>query len=644
MPTRLNQPAALAPTRILEPKRHSSDKSFSATKARIRQRISQLSINKNKVHNESQRRNTGEHQEKEEEEFHYLHVNAVMPSEAYVWEKNVARKPSRSFDSKDAHKLKVIASLPSISTSPSTFSFPEQPLRESISKSIDLCFNEAKTDSFISTSTMDNPPPTPPPKITIQSDEQATPKATQVAFSRATVARKAPSVNSFTGNGSFLGLPEEADMFYRSNAVWGDLDISQDQQASHKKCVATQHLSPPSANQQKRLKVADLQFADADLEAGRTNGKGSCDLNDTMEKSEPLDKPLPHLPDSNGSSEYSISTYSQWSAVILKANLGVLWPQPTFATNFSSEREQPRQEVHVERESTRTRHGRSGSVSSRATANAIQQGYRPAGSTLTRNLIHKISPQEASRSVIDHSIASAKPIMNTMTKRINSGKGSESTKRSFELDDNAAVRPKATQDQAIDSLVEDDDVEIIGDLTFTSSRPPSVSSSINTMKATSFASVTATHASRLFARSQYPHNTSSQGSRTYPPVRVRSQLEDSVPHCPLGISIIFPQSKRVPTRKGHKSIFDPFSSFDPHVPIVPCKTVPNDNWILITNTAEDDILRNGWKDVEMRWMEGESFREWMMRRIRGEPWNTVVLREKRADEQLRMMELSDGKG
>lgn len=103
MPTRLNQPAALAPTRILEPKRHSSDKSFSATKAQIRQRISQLSISKNKVHNKSQRRNTGEHQEKEEEEFHYLHANAVMPSEAYVWDKSVSRKPSRPFDSKDAH-------------------------------------------------------------------------------------------------------------------------------------------------------------------------------------------------------------------------------------------------------------------------------------------------------------------------------------------------------------------------------------------------------------------------------------------------------------------------------------------------------------------------------------------------------------
>lgn len=34
----------------------------------------------------------------------------------------------------------------------------------------------------------------------------------------------------------------------------------------------------------------------------------------------------------------------------------------------------------------------------------------------------------------------------------------------------------------------------------------------------------------------------------------------------------------------------------------------------------------------------------MMRKIRGECWNTVVAREKRADEQLRMMELSDGKG
>lgn len=298
--------------------------------------------------------------------------------------------------------------------------------------------------------------------------------------------------------------------------------------------------------------------------------------------------------------------------------------------------------VHVERGSIRTRHGQSGS--SRATANVIQQSHRPAGSTLTRNLIHTVSPQEASRSVIDHSIASAKPIMNTMTNRINSVKRFESTKRSFELDDHAVVRPKATQDQTIDSLVEDEDVEIIGDLTFASSRPPSVSSSINTTKATSFASVTATHAYRLFARSQYAHNTSSQGSRTYPPVRVRSQSEDSVPHCPLGISTIFPQSKRVPTRKGHKSILDPFSSFDPHVPIVPCKTVPNDDWILITNTAEDDILRNGWKDVEMRWMEGESFREWMMRRIRRELWNTVVLREKRADDQLRMMELSDGKG
>lgn len=166
---------------------------------------------------------------------------------------------------------------------------------------------------------MDNPPPTPPPKITIQPDEQATPKATQIVFNIATVARKAPSVNSFTGNGSFLGLPEEADMFYSSNAVWGDLNISQDQQASHKKCAATQHLSPTNVGQQKRLKVADLQFEDADSEAGRTNGKGNCDLNDTMEKSEPLDKPLPHLPDDNGPSEYSISTYSQWSAVILKA-------------------------------------------------------------------------------------------------------------------------------------------------------------------------------------------------------------------------------------------------------------------------------------------------------------------------------------
>lgn len=303
--------------------------------------------------------------------------------------------------------------------------------------------------------------------------------------------------------------------------------------------------------------------------------------------------------------------------------------------------------VHVERESIRTRHGQSGSVSSRTTANAIQQSHRPAGSTLTRTLIHTVSPQEASRSVIDHSIACAKPIMNTMTHRINSVKGSESTKRYFELDDHAVVRPKATEDPTINSLVEDDDVEIIGDLTFASSRPPSVSSSINTMKATSFASVTATRASRLFARSQHTHITSSQGSRTYPPVRVRSQSEDSVPHCPFGISTIFPQYKRVPARRGqrgHKSILDPFSTFDPHVPIVPRKTVPNDSWILITNTAEDDILRNGWKDVEMRWMEGESFREWMMRRIRGESWNTVVLREKRADEQLRMMELSDGKG
>lgn len=208
--------------------------------------------------------------------------------------------------------------MPSISTSPSAFSFPEQPLRESISKSIDLWFDDFKTDSFISTSTIDNPPPTPPPKITIESDEQPTPKATQVAFNIATAVRKAPSINSFTANGSFLGLPEEADMLYRSNIVWGDLDHSEDQQTSHKKLAAAQHLSPASAGSQKHIKAADLRFEDAESEASRARNEGSCDLNDNTEKSEPLDKPLPHLPDDSGPSEYSMTTYSQSSAIISK--------------------------------------------------------------------------------------------------------------------------------------------------------------------------------------------------------------------------------------------------------------------------------------------------------------------------------------
>lgn len=579
--------------------------------------------------------------------------------------------------------------MPSISTSPSAFSFPEQPLRESISKSIDLWFDDFKTDSFISTSTIDNPPPTPPPKITIESDEQPTPKATQVAFNIATAVREAPSINSFTANGSFLGLPEEADMLYRSNIVWGDLDHSEDQQTSHKKLAAAQHLSPASAGSQKHIKAADLRFEDAESEASRARNEGSCDLNDNTEKSEPLDKPLPHLPDDSGPSEYSMTTYSQSSAIISKTAespevLHSLNSQPlpqwksstprrlrhhTVSTksyehcdepeqgeeeqgaavrnqtrHSSSGWEPPRQDAQVKPESTRARHGKAGSVSSTATAKTIGQSHYPAGSTLTRNHIRAVAPQETSRLVIDHSIAPAKPIMDTVTNRINSAKGSKSTRGSFELNDHAVVRASTAENQTIHSLVEDDDVEIIGDFTFASSRRPSVSSSVKTMGTVSFASATAARAPRISLRSPHDRNTSSQDSPAQHPVRARSQSEDPVPRCIFGISAIFSQSKPGPNRKGHRSILDPFSSFDPHVPIVPCKTVPNDNWILITNTAEDDILRPGWKDVEMRWVEGESFGGWMMRRIRGECWNTVVAREKRADEQLRMMELRDGKG
>lgn len=300
--------------------------------------------------------------------------------------------------------------------------------------------------------------------------------------------------------------------------------------------------------------------------------------------------------------------------------------------------------AQVKPESTRARHGKAGSVSSTATAKTIGQSHYPAGSTLTRNHIRAMAPQETSRLVIDHSIAPAKPIMDTVTNRINSAKGSKSTRGSFELNDHAVVRASTAENQTIHSLVEDDDVEIIGDLTFASSRRPSVSSSVKTMGTVSFASATAARAPRISLRSPHDRNTSSQDSPAQHPVRARSQSEDPVPRCIFGISAIFSQSKPGPNRKGHRSILDPFSSFDPHVPIVPCKNVPNDNWILITNTAEDDILRPGWKDVEMRWVEGESFGGWMMRRIRGECWNTVVAREKRADEQLRMMELRDGKG
>ncbi|OXB37853.1 hypothetical protein J007_02375 [Cryptococcus neoformans] len=682
MPTRLNQPAALAPTRILEPKRHSSDQSFAGIKSQIRQNISQLSKDR-EVRNESPRRKTTDQQENEDDEFHYLYKNAVMPSEAYAWEKNVARKASRPFDLKGSH---IIGSLPSISTSPSAFSFPEQSLRESIPKSIDPWFDDSKTDSFISTSTINNPPPTPPPKITIESDEQPTPKATQVAFNIATAVRKAPSINSFTANGSFLGLPEEADMFYRSNVVWGDLDLNQDQQASHKKLAAAQHLSPTSADPHKRLKVTDLQFEDAESDANRAKNEESYDLNDVTEKSEPLDKPLPHLPDVSGPSEYSMSTYSQSSAIMPKAaespevlhslNSRPLpqWKSSTpgrfrhraVSTKFyehcdepeeneggqgaaipnqtvhsSSELGHPRQDVQVERESTRAKHGQARSVSSTTTANTIGKSHCPAGSTLTRNQIHAVAHQQASDSVIDHSIAPAKPIMDTMTNRINSAKGSKSTRGSLELNDHAVVRASTAENQTVNSLLENEDVEIIGDLTFASSRRPSVSSSVNTMGAISFASVTAP---RISFRSRHDHNTPSQDSPAYQAVRTRSQSDEPVPRCIFGISTLFSQSKPGPNRKGHRSILDPLSSFDPHVPIVPSKAMPNDNWILITNTTEDDILRKGWKDVEMRWVEGESFWGWMMRKIRGECWNTVVAREKRADEQLRMMELSDGKG
>lgn len=110
MPTRLNQPAALAPTRILEPKRHSSDQSFAGIKPQIRQNISQLSKDR-KVRNESPRRKTTDQQENEEDEFHYLYKNAVMPSEAYAWEKNVARKVSRPFDLKGSHSRLMIDSV-----------------------------------------------------------------------------------------------------------------------------------------------------------------------------------------------------------------------------------------------------------------------------------------------------------------------------------------------------------------------------------------------------------------------------------------------------------------------------------------------------------------------------------------------------
>lgn len=108
MPTRLSQRSALAPTRILEPKRHSSDQSFGGIKLQIRQRVPQLSISKDKFRNESLRTKTLDQQEKEDGEFYYLQEDAGMPSEAYVCEKNIAKKPSRPFVSKGSHRESMI--------------------------------------------------------------------------------------------------------------------------------------------------------------------------------------------------------------------------------------------------------------------------------------------------------------------------------------------------------------------------------------------------------------------------------------------------------------------------------------------------------------------------------------------------------
>ncbi|ODO06492.1 hypothetical protein L198_01724 [Cryptococcus wingfieldii CBS 7118] len=683
-------PAALA----LSLRRHLSDQSFASPKGKpkLRLRISQWSVKNRKSKGEIKRRNQEERkaEDRDEEEYNFMRANGLLAPEEYEWERKLEHRTSVARLGGKGVKMKMI-SLPSISTSPSAFSFPAPPPRDSISKSINLDDYETKTQSLLagqfsddSTQTMSLSgagEPEVESEIESEPEEQATPTAVlKVAVGVPAIVRSIPSMNSFMGQPSFV-LPEEVDIFYRGGS-WsdelgegGELEaIPPPPETKQVPRAPSQHLSVPNS---RSVPARDGQFTDADSYYWKAEDGQFSDIGNE-EAHKPAEKPLPvaprdgHFMTTLKSSRPSIGNLKpshvsdlfspDVTGVTFNAGEDEDWSESTpgyhrrdrmisskfyehCETTFETEECDTtagalmvRQDSHklYRKEyigsdgstTTLKQHRRTTSVGSTSTDATARQPEWPLGTALTQNLLQKAATKDAH--VRTHSdSAPPRPSTDSIAVRILSGTVKKKKPPRRSVDHEASPAGNSFDD--VDPPREDVEVIESGLSTHPSIRRPSISSSVVTTERISFSAPRAVRPSHSI-RSKRANSTTQapepRASSTYTRQSVtRSHTDSSVPRCLLDLSHIYAPSSKQPhhpvsQNKPHRKIHDPFAVFDPYPPIVPVKQIPNDPWIMITSSMDDDMLRKkGWKKVEMRRLEGEGFWAWMNRKVHGEGLN-----------------------
>ncbi|WVQ74035.1 hypothetical protein IAR50_003616 [Cryptococcus sp. DSM 104548] len=540
-------PAALAPRLH----RQLSDQSFASPKGKpkLRLRISQWSVKNKRSKGEIKRRKQEEErraEDEDEEEYHFMRANGLLAPEEYEWERKLEHRTSVARLGVKGVKMKMV-SLPSISTSPSAFSFPIPPPRDRISKSIDFDDYATKTRSVlagkfsngstVSVSPSEGDEPEAQSEIESEPEEQATPTTVlKVAVGVPAIVRSIPSMNSFTAQPSFV-LPEEVDIFYRGGS-WsdehgegGELEaIPPPEPRTQVHTAPSQHLFVPYS---RSAPTRDGQFTDADsyyweVEDGQFSDIDNGDANMLAEK------PLP-IPPRDGYSDTTLKSSRPSMGSLRPSHVSDLfspdvtgvtfdtkededWSESTpgyqrhdrmissksyehCETTFESEEEgnttagalTVRQGSHgiSEKEyigsdsSTATvqQHRRTTSVGSTTTDTTVRQPEWPLGAALTHILLQEAATKEAHVRTLSDS-APPRPSTDSTAVQILSGTMKESKPLKRSVD----TETKLTGSLSGDFNPPREDVEVIGNglSTHPSIRRPSISSSVVTTERISF--------------------------------------------------------------------------------------------------------------------------------------------------------------
>ncbi|WVN85992.1 uncharacterized protein L203_101150 [Cryptococcus depauperatus CBS 7841] len=730
---------------ILQPRRHSSEQSVAAPKFQLRNRISHWSVNKNKRTNNGRQESHTEPRSEEAENDLMMYRNGHD-----VYDRQ-SKLNDQSFKDRSTQIPVRILSLPSISTSPSALSFPIPPPRDSVSSSRDLPEHDWQMSFSLDEYADNEPPPIPPSKSKrhIFQRDQSTAKASQsVAFDLSNVAthtraisvssamREAPSVNSFTAQGSFVVLPEEIDLYLsqiKTDSPPQGLSAPRSlsardialktrkslptltSQRSPRKIRQVNHKKSDSAL--RNVKAGDGQFSDAS--DAENSSKDKCDheslppilaksllkcqlsSSTSSESKMPLSLSIPAQisdvfytskladatePLGNSSGSVAVEPADQWRSSTPRqsphSNIKVKTYERSVSTRFIELFESEEQDGHDESKVVRKfvkkelvqesaldvsppvtssdkiiQHNNSSILS--PTESAAQEISLTFDDALTRNMLRQANFKESAaqqhtlnRTSTDSTATAGKFIGNVL-KVLNSRSSEHEGSRKHQSN-HRIIREKDAQPEDVN-----DGLEIISPKPIVVRRPQrcpsfadsirnqtvhsvrprqhSLASSANSHEQSNFLTISSTKNSRFLNHSVNSRHVSGSNidcGNPYEGTDFRLSLYyekgPNTRRTTISKHLSNLKTKSASKLKTSQLLIDPFASFDPYPPITPVQSIPNDPYVLITNTAVDELLEGvGWGKVEKRWVEGETFWAWLIRRLRREGINEARQRKTR---------------